>query len=181
MSTATSVGKRVHHAIEAGEGLLRLAPTWVPRSYLVPGRRLKLDARDLHAYGADRGGIDERWIASTTFAMNEGRTPDEGLSFVVHGNKKFRLKDAVEAEGERIVGKAIWSRYKRWPVYSKFFDNMGPIPHHLHQNAKQAALLGLEGKPESYYFPPQHNNVGNNFPYTFMGLEPGTTKEQVRL
>ena len=37
-----------------------------------------------------------------------------------------------------------------------------------------------EGKPESYYFPPQHNNVGNNFPYTFMGFEPGTTKVQVR-
>jgi hypothetical protein len=37
-----------------------------------------------------------------------------------------------------------------------------------------------EGKPESYYFPPQHNNVGNNFPYTFFGFEPGTTKAQVR-
>ena len=42
---------------------------------------------------------------------------------------------------------------------------------------KQAKLVGQEGKPESYYFPPQHNNVGNNFPYTFMGLEPGTTKD----
>ena len=65
-------------------------------------------------------------------------------------------------------------------MYSKFFDNMGPIPHHMHQNAQQAKLVGQEGKPESYYFPPQHNNVGNNFPYTFMGLEPGTTKKQVR-
>ena len=37
-----------------------------------------------------------------------------------------------------------------------------------------------EGKPESYYFPPQYNNVDNNFCYTFMGLEPGTTKEDVR-
>ena len=41
-------------------------------------------------------------------------------------------------------------------------------------------MVGQEGKPESYYFPPQHNNTGNNFPYTFMGLEPGTTKAQVR-
>jgi len=40
--------------------------------------------------------------------------------------------------------------------------------------------VGQEGKPESYYFPPQHNNVGNNFPHTFFGLEPGTTKAQVR-
>ena len=57
---------------------------------------------------------------------------------------------------------------------------MGPIPLHMHQSAKQAKLVGQEGKPESYYFPPQHNNVGNNFPYTFFGLEPGTTKAQVR-
>ncbi|HMO36908.1 MAG TPA: hypothetical protein PKA06_12780, partial [Gemmatales bacterium] len=24
------------------------------------------------------------------------------------------------------------------------------------------------------------NSIGNNFPYTFMGLEPGTTKEDIR-
>ncbi len=82
MNVNASVNKLVRQTIEAGEGILRLAPTWVPRSYLVPGRRLKLDSRDLYAYGADRGGIDERWIASTTMAMNENRTPEEGLSFV---------------------------------------------------------------------------------------------------
>ena len=56
---------------------------------------------------------------------------------------------------------------------------MGPIPHHMHQNDKQAALVGQEGKPESYYFPPQLNAIGNNFPYTFFGLEPGTTKDDI--
>jgi hypothetical protein len=86
----------------------------------------------------------------------------------------------VEIEGERLVGKAIWGKYKRWPVYSKFFDNLGPIPHHMHQNTEQAAKVGQQGKPESYYFPPQLNNLGNNFPYTFFGLEPGTTKEEIR-
>ncbi len=45
---------------------------------------------------------------------------------------------------------------------------------------EQAAKLGREGKPESYYFPPQLNWTGNNFPYTFMGLEPGTTKDDIR-
>ena len=180
MIIESSITRQVHHAIEEGEGILRLAPTWVPRSYLVPGRRLKLDARDLYAYGADRGGIDERWIASTTFAMNENRTPDEGLSFVVSGRDRFKLKDAVEAEGERIVGKAIWAKYKRWPVYSKFFDNMGPIPHHLHQSEEQANLVGREGKPEGYYFPPQLNATPGNFAHTYFGLEPGTTKEDIR-
>jgi len=36
------------------------------------------------------------------------------------------------------------------------------------------------GKPEAYYFPPQANNYGGEFPYTFFGLYPGVTKDQVR-
>jgi hypothetical protein len=171
----------IHQALEAGEGILRLAPTWVPRSFLMPGRRIKLAPQDYYALGAHRGGIDERWFASTTHAANEGALADEGLSYVVHeGKRAFTLRDAVAAEGAKLVGGPIWDRYQRWPVYSKFFDNMGPIPHHMHQNDAQAAKVGQQGKPESYYFPPQLNAVGNNFPYTFFGLEPGTTKDDIR-
>jgi hypothetical protein len=175
-----NVRKHVDAALEETGGLLRLAPAWVPRSFLQPGLRLKLHPEDTYAYGLNRGGIDERWFGSTTEAANEGRVPDEGLSYVVQGRNRFTLRDAVAECGAAIIGKRIWKKYGKWPVYSKFFDNMGPIPHHMHQNAKQAKLVGQEGKPESYYFPPQHNNVGNNFPYTFMGLEPGTTRAQVR-
>jgi len=177
----TSEAGLIQHALEAGEGILRLAPTWVPRSFLMPGRRIKLAPQDLYALGAHRGGIDERWFASTTPAANEGAPPDEGLSYVVTENKRaFTLRDAVASEGARLVGAAIWERYERWPVYSKFFDNLGPIPHHMHQSNEQAALVGQQGKPESYYFPPQLNAVGNHFPYTFFGLEPGTTKADIR-
>jgi hypothetical protein len=191
MATKTSPAKNtksrqpaasaVREAIESAEGILRLAPTWVPRSFLMPGRRIKLAPKDVYAPGAHRGGIDERWFASTTPAANEGAPPDEGLSYVVKdGKRAFTLRDAVELEGERLVGPAIWKKYKRWPVYSKFFDNLGPIPHHMHQSNAQAAKVGQQGKPESYYFPPQLNALGNNFPYTFFGLEPGTTKEDIR-
>ena len=171
----------VEAALEQGNGMLRLAPCWVPRSFLHPGRRLKLHPDDLYAYGLERGGIDERWLSSTTEAANEGRTPDEGLSYVVFENKRCLLRDAVTELGAALVGDAIWSKYERWPVYSKFFDNMGPIPLHMHQNDRQAALVGCEGKPEAYYFPPQLNNVANNFPHTFFGLSRGTTREQVRV
>ena len=167
--------------MEAGDGILRLAPTWVPRSFLMPGRRIKLAPQDLYALGADRGGIDERWFSSTTPAANAGAPADEGLSYVVYnGRRVFTLRDAIALDGPRLIGKAMWQKYERWPVYSKFFDNMGPIPHHMHQNIAEAALLGLQGKPESYYFPPQLNAIGNNFPFTFFGLEPGTTKEDIR-
>jgi len=174
-----NVKSTLEAALQENGGLLRLAPCWVPRSFLQPGKRLKLHPNDLYAFGLNRGGIDERWFASTTPAANDNRTPDEGLSYVTHAGKRFTLADAVQEAGETLIGSSIWRKYKKWPVYSKFFDNMGPIPHHMHQSREQAALVKQEGKPESYYFPPQHNNVGNNFPYTFMGLNPGTTKAQV--
>lgn len=177
--TTPSAGQ-VRSAIEAAEGVLRLAPTWVPRSFLMPGCRIRLAPQDTYAYGAHRGGIDERWFASTTPCANENRVPDEGLSYVVvDGRKTFTLRDAVALEGSTLLGAKMWTTYQRWPVYSKYFDNLGPIPHHMHQNNEQAKLVGQQGKPESYYFPPQLNNIGNRFPYTFFGLEPGTTKDDI--
>jgi len=174
-----NVGSLAAAALSETGGIFRLAPNWVPRSFLQPGRRLKLHPDDYYALGMSRGGIDERWFGSTTETANENRHEDEGLSYCVHNGEKFLLRDAVaELKGE-IIGDHIWDTYQKWPVFSKFFDNMGPIPHHMHQNSEQAALVGQEGKPESYYFPPQMNAIGNNFPYTFMGFEPGTTKQQV--
>jgi hypothetical protein len=174
-----SVRACLERALDAGEGILRLTPTWVPRSFLHPGRRIRLHSDDWYAYGGERGGIDERWFGSATEAANDGRVWHEGLSFVRFQNDRFLLRDAVEEMGPRLIGNTIYATYGRWPVYSKFFDNMGPIPHHMHQRSEDAALVGQEGKPDSYYFPPQLNNVDNTFAYTFMGLEPGTTKEQV--
>jgi hypothetical protein len=175
-----NVAKILDQALDQGGGLLRLAPTWVPRSFLHPGRRIKLHPADLYAYGVNRGGIDERWFASTTEAANEGRVWHEGLSFASFEGQQFLLKDAIDEAGARLIGKSMFKKYGKWPVYSKFFDNMGPIPHHMHQSFEHAKLTGQEGKPESYYFPPQYNNVDNNFCYTFMGLEPGTTKDDIR-
>ena len=175
-----NVSGLLSRALDAGQGLLRLTPTWVPRSFLHPGKRIRLHPDDWYAYGAHRGGIDERWFSSTTEAANEGRVWHEGLSFCEFEGEEFLLRDAVTEDGAQLIGKSMFDKYKRWPVYSKFFDNMGPIPHHMHQGFEDAKLVGQEGKPESYYFPPQLNNVDNNFAYTFMGLEPGTTKADVR-
>lgn len=176
---ADNIGQVLDKAMDAGGGLLRLTPNWVPRSFLQPGKRIKLHPADWYALGMHRGGIDERWFASTTEAMNDNRADDEGLSYVKFDGQRFLLREAV-AEGQgRIIGEAMWAEYQRWPVYSKFFDNMGPIPHHMHQKHEHAALTNQQGKPECYYFPPQLNAAENHFDYTFMGLEPGTTKGDV--
>ena len=180
-----SANSIANKALEQGKGVVRLAPNWVPRSFCVPGRRIKLHPDDYYALGGERGGIDERWFASTTPADNGPLTSrDEGLSFIVFedGGKveKVRLLDAVAALKGEIIGERLWKEHKRWPMYSKFFDNKGALPHHIHHRDEHAALTGQLGKPEAYYFPPQANNHGGDFPYTFFGLNPGVTKDQVR-
>ena len=173
---------QVEAAIGAGSGVLRLEPSWVPRSFMIPGRRLKLHPDDLYALGGHRGGINERWFSSTTNADNGPGTPaDEGLSYVRTANgERFLLKEAVDQAGDLLLGADVMAREGGWNLLCKFFDNMGPIPHHMHQSEEQAQLLGRHGKPEAYYFPPQYNKTDNDFPYTFMGLAPGTTKAQAR-
>lgn len=168
-------------ALAAQDGVVRLAPCWVPRSFLMPGGRLKLDPRDLYALGAHRGGIDERWFSSTTKADNGPLTAeDEGLSYIDVAGQRMLLRDAIAQMGAEFLGKEVFAKQGGWNLLCKFFDNLGPIPHHMHQSDEFAARVGRKGKPEAYYFPPQYNFTGNNFPYTFMGLEPGTTKDDIR-
>jgi hypothetical protein len=180
-----SANSIANKALEQGKGIVRLAPNWVPRSFCVPGRRIKLHPDDYYALGGERGGIDERWFSSTTPADNGPLTsPNEGLSFIVFedGGKtqRFLLRDAVADLKGQLIGSRLWDKYQCWPMYSKFFDNKGALPHHIHHRDEHANLTGQMGKPEAYYFPPQANNYGGDFPYTFFGLAPGTTREQVR-
>src|SRR5215470_1800399 len=71
----------VQKAVNEFEGVLRLEPCWVPRFFMIPGRRLKLHSDDLYAFGVHRGGINERWFSSTTKASNGPETGEfEGLS-----------------------------------------------------------------------------------------------------
>ncbi len=182
ISKKTSLAQK---AFYQGQGIVRLAPTWVPRSFCVPGRRIKLHPDDYYVLGGARGGIDERWLSSTTPAKNGPLTGEnEGLSAIVFtdgsNEERILLKDAIDELKGALIGDRLWNEYKSWPMYSKFFDNMGPLPHHIHHNDEHAAHIGQLGKPEAYYFPPQLNNHGGDFPYTFFGIAPGTTKDQIK-
>ena len=169
-------------AMEEGKGILRLAPAWVPRFFCRPAKRIKLHPSDYYACGAKRGGIDERWLASTTFADNGPDTPeDEGLSYVVLNNgEKILLRELISELKGSVIGEELWKKYGRWAMYSKFFDNLGPLPHHVHHGKYHAGLVGASEKPEMYFYPSQMNNYPGEFAYTFFGLNPDVTKEQLK-
>lgn len=180
MSTKSVIEK----ALEQGSGILKLAPAWVPRSFCRPAKRLRLHPDDYYPLGLSRGGIDERWFASTTPAENGPGTPeDEGLSYIVldeTGRDRALLIEAVDLLKGGIIGDKLYEKYGKWPMFAKFFDNMGPLPHHIHHNDEYAAKVGASGKPEMYFFPAQYNNYGAEFPFTFFGFNPEVTKEQVK-
>lgn len=177
----TSSEASIERAMEASGGVLRLAPAWVPRSFCTPAQRLRLHPDDYFPLGKERGGIDERWFASAIRAENGPLTdPFEGLSLVVGPDGEIIPFDEFIGHTKgATIGDRLWDTYGKWPMYSKFFDNQYPLPFHVHQKDEHAALVGKMGKPEAYYFPPQLNNHGGMFPYTFFGFHPETSREQV--
>jgi hypothetical protein len=175
----------IQQTFEQGRGILRLIPVFVPRRFSKAGRRLRLHPDDYYALGTQRGSIKERWFSSVIPAMNGELAPaDEGMSYVLPFSgqlaEKFLLKDAVDELKDKIVGQELMSRHGGWPMYSKFFDYLAPLFHHLHLDFPAAALVGRLGKPEAYYFPPEMNNHPGEFPVTYFGFDPDVTREMVR-
>ncbi|MBN1966454.1 MAG: hypothetical protein JW910_17520 [Anaerolineae bacterium] len=169
----------ISQGLHQGSGILRLVPTWVPRSFNAPGRRLRLDPRDLYPFGGNRGGICERWLGSTTKADNGPlTTPDEGLSYLDVDGARVQLREAFALAGPDLLGQETLDA-GGWVVLNKLLDYLFALPFHMHQNDTAAAVTGQLGKPEAYYFPPQYNQTPSQFPYTFFGLEPGTTQDEV--
>ena len=129
----------------------------------------------LSAAASTSGGSHPPRLPTT----GRGPLPDEGLSYIDYRGQRVLLRDAVAEDGNQLLGADVMREHGGFNVLSKFFDNLGPIPHHMHQMEEHAKRVGRKGKPESYYFPPQYNFTGNLFPHTYMGLEPGTKKEDV--
>ncbi len=178
-----SLHQQIQEAYEQGNGVLCLAPAWVPRNFARPGKRLRLHPDDYYPLGISRGGICERWLSSTVHADNGPDTADdEGLSYVVSGpehKKAFLLAEAVEELKDDLIGKELYESFHTLPMFAKLFDNLGPLPHHIHLSQKYASMVGRKAKPELYFFPSQLNNHGGEFPYTFFGFNPDTKKEDI--
>jgi hypothetical protein len=174
MTDPAKIRSLVEKEYERTGGVFRLAPTWVGRpGIVIPGRRIKLG----DDYLSQDVAVNERWLASVTYADNGAYNrvcpPDHGLSYLVIGDSRVQLKQALEACGELLLGKG-----REWDVLPKFFDNWHRIPNHLHPCGEHCAP-GLTGKPESYYFPEELNMNRNAFPSSPFGVDPTFSDEQV--
>ncbi len=182
MSDIQNKKSRLKSELDQNGGIFRLIPSWVSRNTLPPGKRLKLDNRDLYIRGGECGAISERWLASTGMADNGDLTAEnEGLSFIAinGGKERVLLKEAIEIMGDEILGKDLMEKYGELTVFAKFFDFSCSIPHHVHLLEKDSKLAGVNPKPEAYYFPRQLNSISYKSSYSYFGLEPGTTKADV--
>jgi len=166
---------RVTMLLEEGNGVLRLAPSYVARDLVPPGYRLGLpeEAYDL----GERGFVCERWLGSTTRADNRVGPPDEGLSAVVDGSGRpaLTLRDAVAAAPAEIMGATYAATHPAGlGRLAKLLDYGVRIPYHVHPAQEHASLVGRRAKDEAYYFldgadPGPH-------PETFFGVHPWITR-----
>jgi hypothetical protein len=178
----TSSATGFDRALDAGGGIVRFAPAWVPRAFCTPGRRIRLHPDDYFPFQQTRGGIDERWLASTVRADNGPLTGEwEGLSLVVDPDGGLLPFDEFVAHHKaEVIGERLQEAHGGWSMYSKFYDNLQPLPFHVHHSDEKAALVDKVGKPEAYYYSPHMNNYTGDQAISFLGLQPATTREQLK-
>jgi hypothetical protein len=175
MRITDNIRERVEQYVGKQNGLLRLKPAWVARDFIPPGRRFGLPEK-MYELG-DRGGICERWLASTTRADNRISVPDEGLSTIeIDETCTVTLKEVVELFPELIMGKQYAATHTGLGRLAKIFDYADRIPYHIHQMQHHARLVGRNSKDEAYYFP-EGVDTGKHAE-TFFGVHPYITREK---
>ena len=87
----------IRKAFEAGGGIFRMVPTFVTRTFNLPGYRLKIHPDDYYAYGLEAGAVMERWFSSVNRTRNNNlKREDEGLSYILcPDGQQITLADAV--------------------------------------------------------------------------------------
>ena len=60
-----SVKGRLEGLLEQTGGVLPFLPTFIPRSFAKPGKRLRLHPDEYYPLGIERGAIKERWFVSS--------------------------------------------------------------------------------------------------------------------
>lgn len=166
-------------AIEEGDGVLKLKPTYVTR-YYPHGNRMGQDRlRDK----GDLRNVPERWIASTVNAINPDPIPNEGLSFLDLPGDELTLKEALRLRGDALLGEERNRLHGNdFLVLTKILDPGAPIMFHLHASDEKVRSLPESfrghrfGKDEAYFF---LDAPKGPMPYNHFGLFDWVSLEEI--
>ncbi len=132
--------------INQNDGVLQLLHRYAGRTFCTPGRRLRLDEKSYYPDYMNGTGLDEVWMCCTVpivtgvIDTRTGKAPfREGEAHVLTPDGQvISLQDLIEANPETVMGEKITTFSKflygkpTWPIVSKKFDNLNPIPHQIH-------------------------------------------------
>ncbi len=164
-------------------GVLQLLHRYAGRTFCTPGKRLRLEERSYYPDYMGGTGLDELWMCCTAPIVTgviDTRTKKapfrEGEAHVLTANGQvISLQDLISADPESVIGEKVTAFSKSlfgnptWPIVSKKFDNLNPIPDHLHWKKWEVYDINSFDNPG---VSPSHYHT------TAMGLYAFVTKEQ---
>ena len=168
--------------LNENDGVLQLLHRYAGRTFCTPGKRIRLDAKSYYPDYMGGTGLDEIWMCCTVpivtgvIDTRTGKAPfREGEAHVLTPNGQvISLQDLIAANPKAVMGEKIMAVAESlfgeitWPIVSNKFDNLNPIPHHLHWSKWQVYDINSFDNPGVN---PSHYHT------TAMGLYPFVTKD----
>ena len=144
--SAGSAGAVLDDCLNQHDGVLQLLHRYAGRTFCTPGKRLRLAEQSYYPDYMNGTGLDEIWMCCTVPIVTgviDTRTQKapfrEGEAHVLTpSGQVISLQDLIEANPTAVMGAKVTAFAKSlfgratWPIVSKKFDNLNPIPDHLH-------------------------------------------------
>ena len=169
--------------LNANGGVLQLIHRYAGRTFCTPGRRLRLHEESYYPDYMNGTGLDELWMGCTVPIVTgviDSRTQKapfrEGESHVLTPNGQvISLQDLIASNPIAVMGEKVTEFSKTlfgeatWPIVSKKFDNLNPIPDHLHWTKWEVYDINSFDNP---------GVSASHYHTTAMGLYSFVTKDQ---
>jgi hypothetical protein len=89
-----------------------------------------MEGRKHERQAVDRNGSQSRPGSAPAY-------PGLGAPLLLRSGARVLFKDALELLGREIPGREVLKKHGGWVMYSRFFDNRQPLPHHIHLFRRQ--------------------------------------------
>lgn len=165
------------------DGVLQLLHRYAGRTFCTPGKRLRLHEDSYYPDYMNGTGLDELWMCCTVPIVtgvidtrtNKAPFREGEAHALTPDGKVISLQDLIVANPAAVMGEKITAFAEShlgqttWPIVSKKFDNLNPIPNHLHWAKWEVYDINSFDNP---------GVSASHYHTTAMGLYPFVTREQ---